>query len=157
MAIALADLLDPKHVRLNLRSRAIATAIRELVVLLVTNEQVADGQTFANQVIEREQTNPSEVEEGVVFPHVRTELVEKIVLAIGRSRTGVRFGTAGIRANLIFVIGVPQRLVSDYLVCVGALARVARQAAVRADLMRAETPEQFIEILSAAAAPDGAR
>src|SRR6266403_1176885 len=102
MAITLAELLNPNHVELTMRSRTADTAIRELVTLLASDESVADQRKFADQVIAREQANPSEVEYGVVFPHARTDLVEKIVLAIGRSRAGIRFGTAGQRANLIF-------------------------------------------------------
>src|SRR5437868_2383306 len=123
MAIALADLLDPKHVNLGLRSRAPENAIRELIALLASNDQVAEAEKFGDQVIERERANPSLVEYGVAFPHARTDVVEKIVLAIGRKPAGVPFGTMGARASLIFLIGVPQGLVNDYLVSVGALAR----------------------------------
>jgi len=73
-------------------------------------------------------------------------LVNKIVLGIGRSRAGIPFGKRG-RARLIFVIGVPQRLVNDYLVCVGALARLLKDDIVRNRLLNADTPEQFVEIL----------
>jgi mannitol/fructose-specific phosphotransferase system IIA component (Ntr-type) len=153
MATALADLLDAKQVELNLRSRTAENAIRELIALLASNEQVAEPAKFIDRVIAREQANPSEVEDGVAFPHARTDLVEKIVLAIGRSRAGVPFGKMPKRANLIFLIGVPQRLVNDYLVCVGALARIARNDAIREQLLRAPTPEEFIDILRAASAP----
>jgi len=155
MAIVLADLLDAKHVELGLRSRSAPTAIRELIALLAAAEQIPDQQKLAEQVIDREKANPSQVEEGVTFPHARTDVVEKIVLAIGRSRAGVPFDAAGERAHLIFLIGVPQRLVSDYLVCVGALARIARQESIRTELMRAPTREEFIKVLSNAASPDG--
>ena len=156
MAITLADLLNPKHVQLTTRSRSAETAIRELVTLLLSDEPVAEPETFADQIIARERANPSEVEHGVVFPHARTDLVERIVLAIGRSRAGIRFGKTAQRANLIFLIGVPQRLVSDYLVCVGALARIARSDTIRSELLRAPTPDEFIAILRTASSPEGA-
>lgn len=155
MAIVLPDVLDTRHVTLALRSRTADNAIRELVGLLAANEQLTEKDTFIEQVIAREQSNPSVVEAGVVFPHARTEVAQKILLAIGRKTGGVPFGTDGARANLIFLIGVPQRLVSDYLVCVGALARIARDDSIRAQLMRAKTPEQLVEILKAASTPEG--
>jgi mannitol/fructose-specific phosphotransferase system IIA component (Ntr-type) len=154
MAIALADLLDPKHVQLNLRSRTAEMAIQELVALIAANEQVKERDRFADQVIGRERANPSVVEHGVVFPHARTDLVDKIVLGIGRKRAGIPFGATEIRATLIFLIGVPQRLVSDYLVCVGALARIARNDASRAQLLKAGTPDEFVEILRSASTPE---
>jgi mannitol/fructose-specific phosphotransferase system IIA component (Ntr-type) len=156
MAIALADLLDTRHVKLGLRSRTAETAIRELVAALAASEHLSEPDKFAEQVIAREQSNPSMVESGVVFPHARTDLVEKIQLAIGRKASGVPFGSNGARANFIFLIGVPQRLVSDYLVAVGALARIARNDVVRRELLRATTPEAFLEILRSASSPEGA-
>lgn len=155
MAIALADLLDPRHVTLTLRSRTAENAIRELIALLATNEELVEPDKFAEQVIAREQTNPSMVEDGVVFPHARTDLVEKILLVIGRKTAGVSFGPDATRANLIFLIGVPQRLIGDYLICVGALARIARNDTTRAQLMRAKSPEEFTEILKRASSPEG--
>jgi mannitol/fructose-specific phosphotransferase system IIA component (Ntr-type) len=154
MAIALADLLDPKHVKLALRSRTAENAIRELLELLQANEQVDDAWALAEKIIAREQAQPCVVEEGVVFPHARTDLVDKIVLAIGRTRAGIPFGAPASKANLIFLIGVPQRLVSDYLVCVGALARVVRSGVARAELLKAVTANEFVDILRAASSSD---
>ncbi len=146
MAIALADLLDPRHVDLDLRTRAPEIALRKIVRLLAADEPIEDPEKFLEQVLSRERESPSAVEEGVAFPHARTDLVNKIVLGIGRSRAGIPFGKRG-RARLIFVIGVPQRLVNDYLVCVGALARLLKDDIVRNRLLNTDTPEQFIEIL----------
>ena len=155
MAIALADLLDPKHVRLGLKSRSLENAIHELIGVLA-DEHITDAQGFAEQVASHERTNPSVVELGVAFPHARTDLVEKIVLAIGRKTAGIPFGENAARANLIFLIGVPQRLVNDYLVVVGALARIARNESIRRQLLHAATPEEFVEIIRAAGSPDAA-
>ena len=46
-------------------------------------------------------------------------------------------------------IAVPERLISDYLVCVGTLARLVKDNAVRSRLLNAETPREFIEALTA--------
>src|SRR5438132_1058379 len=107
MAIALADILDPKNIDLGLRSRTKENALRRLVELLSTNQRVNQPGQFLENILEREQVNPSVVEHGIVFPHTRTDLVENIVLAAGRSRAGVPFGKTGERARLIFLIGVP--------------------------------------------------
>ena len=148
MAIALPDLLDPKHVDLDLRTRAPEMAIGKIVRLLASNKQIEDAEKFLEQIFARERESPSVVEDGVVFPHARTDLVNKIVLGVGRSRGGIVFANSG-RARLIFVIGVPQRLVNDYLICVGALARLLKDDIVRNRLLSADTPEQFVETLRA--------
>ena len=89
------------------------------------------------------------VENGVAFPHARTDLVDEIVIGVGRSRAGIPFGENQQRAHLIFVIGVPERLLSDYLICVGTLARLVKDQAIRSRVLNAETPREFIEALTA--------
>ena len=147
MAIVLPDLLDVKHVDLNLGPRSPENVVRELIGLLTANEQLREADLFLQQVLERERVSPSVVEHEVAFPHARTDVVEKIVLAVGRSRSGVPFEKDGPRARLIFLIGVPRRLISDYLVCVGALARLTKSDDIRKQLMQAPTAEAFVEIL----------
>ena len=152
MPIPLADLLHEQQVILRLRSRKPANAIREIVDVLasdVTGRKIAKPEAFLEQVFARERTHPSVVEDGVVFPHARTDLVDEIVLGVGRSGAGIPFGENQQRANLIFVIGVPERLLSDYLVCVGTLARLVKDETIRSTLLNAETPREFTEALTA--------
>ena len=149
MAIALSDLLDERHVVLRLRSRKLPNALREIVQVLAQNGKIDDPQRFLEQVLAREQAHPSVVENGVAFPHTRTDLVNEIVIGIGRSHAGIPVGTNQQRARLIFVIGVPERLVNDYLICVGTLVRRVKDDAVRSTLLRAEAPYEFINALTA--------
>jgi|SRR5882724_2936764 len=149
MAIALPELLDEKEVILRLRSRKLPNALREIIQLLAHNGKIDDADRFFEQVLAREQTHPSALENSVVFPHARTDLVEEIVVGIGRSRAGIPIGANQQRAQLIFVIGVPERLVHDYLVCVGTLVRLLKDDATRSALLEAETPREFIDALIA--------
>ena len=152
MPIPLADLLHEQQVILRLRSRKPANAIREIVDVLasdISGRKIDKPEAFLEQVLAREQTHPSVVENGVAFPHARTDLVDEILIGIGRSRAGIPFGENQQRAQLIFVIGVPERLLSDYLVCVGTLARLVKDATIRSRLLNAETPHEFVEALTA--------
>src|SRR5436190_5295078 len=148
MAVALSELLDEKQVALQLRARKPASALREIVQLLAANGKIDNPKKFLEQVLAREMKNPSTVEHGVVFPHARTDLVNQIVIGIGRSRAGIPFSD-GRRAQLIFVIAVPQQLVNDYVICVGALARIVADEVTRTALLQAETPRQFSGTLKA--------
>ena len=150
MPIALSNLLTEQQVILRLRSRKSVNAIREIVDVLasdISGRKIAKPEAFLEQVFARERAHPSMVENGVVFPHARTDLVDEIVLGVGRSRAGIPFGENQQRAHLIFVIGVPERLLSDYLVCVGTLARMVKDDTIRSRLLNAETSRQFIDAL----------
>jgi mannitol/fructose-specific phosphotransferase system IIA component (Ntr-type) len=149
MAIALSELLDGNQVILRLRSRKLPNALREIARLLAQNGKIDDAERFVEQVLAREQAHPSVVENGVTFPHARTDLVNAIVIGIGRSRAGIQIEPNQQRARLIFLIGVPERLVNDYLICVGTLVRLVKDDALRTTLLEAETPRQFLDALMA--------
>jgi PTS system fructose-specific IIC component len=149
MAITLTDLLDEKQVILGLRSRKVRNALREIIELLAQNGKIENPKAFFEKVLAREEAHPSVVENGVAFPHARTDLVDEIAVGIGRSHAGIPFGHNGVRAQLIFVIGVPERLVNDYLICVGTLVRLVRDDAIRPALLHTQTPREFIEALTA--------
>jgi len=149
MAIAFSELLDEKQVILRLRSRKLPNALREIIQLLAQNGKIDNAEKFLEEVLAREQAHPSAVENGVAFPHARTDLVNEIIIGIGRSRAGIPLGPNQQRARLIFVIGVPERLVNDYLICVGTLVRLTKDDATRTTLLRAESSREFIDTLTA--------
>src|SRR5438045_2966308 len=146
MAVDLTDLLDERHVTLQLRARKVANVLREIVQPLAGTGKIDNPQKFLEQVLAREAKIPTPVQYGVAFPHARTDLVDQIVIGIGRSRAGTPFAE-GRRARLIFVIGVPQQLINDYLICVGTLARIVADEVTLTALLQAETPRQFIDAL----------
>lgn len=143
----LSAILDPRQVALELREATAAEAILEIVELLRDNGKVDDFYKLADAVMEREGRSSTNTGEGVAFPHARTSLVDRLVLGIGRSKNGIPFGYSSEPVHLIFLVGVPQQMVTDYLVCVGALARVVKDKGRREALMAAETAEDFIEQL----------
>ncbi|MBA2623559.1 MAG: PTS sugar transporter subunit IIA [Chthoniobacterales bacterium] len=147
MAIVLADLLEEDRVTLEVRAQSRDEALREIVGTMGGAGAVEETAKFLAEVRAREEVHTTFMGNGVAFPHSRTALVSTIVLGIGRSRAGVPFGEKGELAHLIFVVGVPQRMVKDYLVCVGALARLTKDDENRAALMSSATPNEFVTLL----------
>lgn len=142
MAVVLADLLQPEHVTLDLASTTRDEALREIIGTM----EVSEPEALLREVIARERVNTTFMSNGIALPHARTDLLQRIVLGIGRSAAGVSFGPDA-RARLIFVIGVPRRMINDYLVCVGALARLTRDEETRSALMQSATAPEFTELL----------
>jgi len=147
MALSLAELIDPRQISLSLRARTQADALKEIVDLLVTTGKIDNADRFLNKLQERERTNSTYAADGVAFPHARTKLVDEIVVGIGRSETGIPWTVKGEMAHLIFLIAVPDRLISDYLVVVGAIARITKDRPLRTLLLHADSVEDFIATL----------
>jgi mannitol/fructose-specific phosphotransferase system IIA component (Ntr-type) len=77
-------------------------------------------------------------------------LVDEIVLGIGRSTAGIPWTAKGEKAHLIFLLGVPEKLMNDYLIVIGAIARVTKDKPLRTLLLHAETVPEFIETMLSA-------
>ena len=142
-------LLDPKHIVLELRGRTAAEAVWEIVHLLHESGELRKAKEFFDAVMEREGKSSTVANGVVAFPHARTDLVDQIVLGIGRSAKGVSFSAGEKLVRLIFVIAVPQQMVNDYLICVGALARALNHEDTRQALLATATPAEFLERLRA--------
>src|ERR1044071_2234005 len=95
MSALLSEILDPNLVVLELREGTSAEAILEIAELLRDHGHVQDYYKFADAVMEREGRSSTNTGEGVAFPHARTDLVERIVLGMGRRKRGVPLGFSG--------------------------------------------------------------
>ena len=151
MSALLSEILDPRLVVLELREGTAAEAILEIAELLRDHGRVQDYFKFADAVMEREGRTSTNTGEGVAFPHARTDLVDRLILGVGRSTAGIRFGPARELVHLIFLFGVPKQMVTNYLVCVGAVARVVKDKTKRDALMAASSVEDFAEQIRAGA------
>ena len=80
-------------------------------------------------------------------------------MSVGRSDSGVLFENCNQNVRLLFVLGTPKSNPGDYLLVVSALCRMLKEPANRDSLLRAATPEDFIEAVriaeSRAQAPAG--
>src|SRR5205823_734368 len=122
----------------------------EIIQLLAQNGKISDEETFLEEVLAREQTHPSAMENDIAFPHAQTDLIDEIVISIEHSRARIPIGADQQRTRLIFVINVPERLLNDYLICVGILVRLVKNDTIRSTLLQAETPHEFIDTLTPA-------
>ncbi|HEY3662635.1 MAG TPA: PTS sugar transporter subunit IIA [Chthoniobacterales bacterium] len=149
ISLLLDSLLNPKHVLLELRGKTAGEAIWEIVEVLRESGELNKATEFFQAVMAREEKTSTVANGGVAFPHARTDLVEEILLGIGRSARGISFGDEENMVHLVFLIAVPQQMVNDYLICVGGLARRLSKDATRDALLKASTPAEFLERLRA--------
>lgn len=144
MATRLSKLLDPARITLAVQNTKRTAAINEVAKLLESHPDVVNFQGFYNELLARERLDTTCLGNEIALPHARTEHVKKIVLAVGRSTEGVLFENSNQVVKLMFVLGTPKNNPTDYLILVGALCRLIKDAASREALMAAPTPEAFI-------------
>lgn len=149
--VSLAALLKPEVINLNLQATGKTAALREVASLLVQNKSVTNFDAFFHEILERERVSNTALGHDVAIPHARTEQCSEILIAVGRSIQGVDFES---RENgpvrLIFLIGTPKQMVTEYLRVVGNLARLLRRDETRQQLLNAPDAATFIRIIEEA-------
>ena len=148
MARTLSEMLKPFMIALDLKSTTQDEAVREVALILKDMPAVLDFEGFYRDLQAREKVESTCLGHDVAFPHARTDHVKDMVIAVGRNRAGIPFGGGAQRVKMIFVIGTPKRMVTEYLAVVGAMARLLKDEPMRQKLMSAKTQEEFLYYLT---------
>lgn len=148
-ATHLASFLKLEAINLNLQARQKTAALREVAEMLERNKSVASFDAFFHEILERERISNTALGHDVAIPHARTEQCTEILIAVGRSTGGVDFESKDNGpVRLIFLIGTPKPMVTEYLRVVGNLARMLRRDEVRKQLLETTDPAAFIQIIN---------
>jgi mannitol/fructose-specific phosphotransferase system IIA component (Ntr-type) len=147
--ISIADTLEPDRVRLSLQSDIVSIAIDEVAALLRNVPAVLDwDELHAGLHRSTPCLTESEGEFAICLPHARTDAVTSMVMAVGRSLSGMNFAGCAVPVRYIFCIGAPKALANDYLRIVGLLARILKQPKTEQTLRTAQSPIEFVHQLS---------
>jgi len=147
----IAALLKTERIQLNLAAQQKHAALHEVANLLVTDPSVTNFEAFFREILERERISNTALGHDIAIPHARTDHCTDILIAIGRSAGGIDFEAKdGRPVRLIFLIGTPKAMVTEYLRVVGNLARLLRQDDLRQKLLDAPDAAAFIQIIDQA-------
>ena len=145
----LSNLIKRELACLNLESTEKTETIVEMVEVLVQKQVIRNKKVFLKEIFEREKFGSSGIGYGVAIPHARTEVVEEIVIAFGRSQKGINFESLDRKpAHLIFLIASPTKDNELYLKTLARLSRFLRERKFRQGLLKAETAEEVLSILN---------
>jgi mannitol/fructose-specific phosphotransferase system IIA component (Ntr-type) len=146
----ISSLLKPEQIKLELDQTKRCNAINEVAQLLQSNPNVTNFAGFYEELLARERIESTCLGNEIAFPHARTDSLKGMVLSVGRSTAGVWFENSSQNVKLIFVIGTPKRMVTDYLSVVGGLARLLKDPATREQLLSAPSVDEFVATLTKA-------
>ena len=142
--ITISDILLPKHILFDLGPDTDPQAVARVAELLRKDPRVTGWDQFAAGLEKGTSCMSKENGSVLCIAHARTTAVSAMTMAVGRSMEKTETGT---RIRLVFVIGVPVALASDYLRIIGALARIFHTEKGEVALSQAETPQEFVDSL----------
>ena len=123
-------------------------AIDTMLAALGHRSEVADAAELRRAIIERQKIDPPLLPGGTAIPHARTDSVRSVVMAIATSPSPIMFGEIPVR--LMFLIGVPNAAVGEYLQITSFLARNLRGGRLVDRLVKAENIHEFVAAFAVA-------
>lgn len=149
----LSELLAPTRVKVPLAARDKEGVLRELVELALPGRDPTTLADVLEAVRQREELLSTGIGEGVGIPHAKTAAVDQVVMAAGVSHHGVEFDALdGEPAHVFFMLLGPETAAAGHIKALSRIARLLRREQLRASLRSADTPEEFLRVVSSSEA-----
>ena len=122
--------------------------IREFSELLRAREKVRDGEELVRVLMEREALGSTGIGDGIAIPHAKSRTINEMVVAFGRSRSGVDFlSMDGKPAHLFFVLVTPDDKPGDHLKTLARISRILKNPALREALKKASHRQELQRLI----------
>jgi mannitol/fructose-specific phosphotransferase system IIA component (Ntr-type) len=143
------ELIRKEFVSLDLSATSKDDAIHQIAQLAKGHPHLGDFPSFCRAIYDRESSGSTSIGYGVAIPHARTEQVKDLLLVVARLKEGVMFEkTDETPVRLVFLVGTPKKMVTEYLRLVGTLARHLKTDALRKKLLEVQSAEDLIQAFS---------
>ncbi|MCX6971294.1 MAG: PTS sugar transporter subunit IIA [Verrucomicrobia bacterium] len=146
--IPISEILTPVHVNLALAATDQVGGVDEVLSKLNGDPRILDWDALKQSITERNAPAISCGACGICIAHGRTNAVQSLVMAAGRSTAGLTSSHVKEPVRLVFVAGIPAAFHSEYLRIVGAIARLCSDKALLGKLLSTQDPEKFVGLLS---------
>lgn len=132
----------------DLRSLDLEGALRELLEVCVDKFPDLKPEVLLKGLLARESTMTTYLGHGVALPHVRVKMRRRYILAIGRSRVGIRHdgALADERVHLIVML-IAGENARDYLQVLASIARQVKEPELIGNLVNAPDLDALYERL----------
>jgi len=127
-----------------------AAAIAELLDTFVREKYIRNRDIVLEMLHQRETLGSTGIGKGVAIPHGRTTAAADVLIAFGKSDQGIDFDAIdGKPVHLFFmVIAPPNEEGNVYLPILGSLVTILNEKANRDKLMKVDTFQDFIAIIT---------
>ena len=143
------DYLPEAVIEADLKSETKDGVLKELVSLLVNNNQVTNADKALEVLLEREKLGTTGIGDGVAIPHAKFNNIKNLAAAFGRSRKGIDFQSLDNKpAHLFFLFLAPENSATLHLKILARISRLLKKPAFREALMQADDNKEIYRVIA---------
>ncbi|UCG68252.1 MAG: PTS sugar transporter subunit IIA [Thermoplasmata archaeon] len=143
------DYLPREVIEADLKAETKVDALKELVQVLVRNNQVKNADKALEVLLEREKLGSTGVGDGVAIPHAKFNEVKNLVAVFGRCQKGIDFESLDNKpAHLFFLFLAPESAAALHLKILARISRFLKKPDFRQSLMHAKDRDDIYQIIS---------
>ncbi|WP_125703233.1 PTS fructose transporter subunit IIABC [Lacticaseibacillus daqingensis] len=152
------DLLRPEVMIMALAAHDKAGAIDEMVQKYADTGVITDATLYKQDILRRESESTTGIGDGIAMPHAKDAAVTRPTVLFAKSAAGVDFDALdGQPVHLFFMIAAPEGANNTHLAALAALSSLLIEPQLVAALKEAQTPEQVVQLFTAAQAAKDAK
>ena len=123
------------------------TVLRTLAEAIGKDDGIADPEALFESIMKREEQGSTFFNEGVAFPHVRSDGLVTSVVAIGLTKLGVSDVSTEKPIELVFLILSPARTPDTQVQILGLASRAAQNRHLLQSLRSVQTPQEAMKVI----------
>ena len=116
--------------------------------LLRLARRIEDEEGLVRILLERESLGSTGIGDGVAIPHAKIHLLPEMLVAFGRSSSGINFHALDNKpVHLFFLLVTPDDMPGEHLKALARISRILKNPIIREKLRQASHGEQIKKII----------
>lgn len=142
------EVLLEENVNLDLKAGTKEEVFTQMTRMLYENGVIREEQPFIDELVHREAEGVTGIGEGIAIPHGRSAVVNRSVIAIGRTRTDVSWETFDDKpVRCIIMFAIRDVDMSQHIMLLSHVAQLLLDKDVIDTLHHAHTVEEIVTVL----------
>ncbi len=144
------DLLSPTRILPQLSAVDKKGVIVEMAAVLARDFPQLSQEAIVKVLLERESLGSTGIGDNIAIPHGKLPSLENLLLAFGRSLSGVNFDSIdGKPTHLFFLLLAPENFIGLHLKALAKISRILKDSSFRRKLMAAPDAAAIYELIAA--------
>ncbi len=145
----LEQLLKPEYFNDDLQAKSKTDALAELSELVIQGSRKLNRSQIYDVLLQREKLGSTGIGDGVAIPHGKISGLNELIIAFGRSKSGVAFDAIdGKLVHLFFLLLAPENSTGQHLKVLAKISRMTKAGNFRKKLMEAKSSNELYKIIT---------